>query len=209
MSDDAELLLAWRAGNQAAGQELLNRYFDSLYRFFVSKVDGVSEDLIQRTLLVCVEKAATLKNPASFRAYLFTVARHQLYAYLRTTKKEQDKGIGAHSLSKVVDTSKSMGSMMIDKEEQKLLLKSLRKIPMDLQIVIGLHYWEDLSTAELAAALEIPQGTVKSRLRRGREELETAMREMSGSDELFRSTIDNLECWVNSLPGQSKLPVKK
>ncbi len=209
MSDDAELLLAWRAGEQAAGQELLNRYFDSLYRFFASKVDGVSEDLIQRTLLVCVEKADTLKNPASFRGYLFTVARHQLYAYLRTQKTERDKGIGVVSLSRLVDTSKSIGSLMIDKEEQKLLLRSLRQIDLDLQIVLGLYYWEDLSTAELAETLEIPKGTVKSRLRRAKEELETAMRDLAGSERLLRSTIDNLERWVAGLPGRSQWPTKK
>ncbi len=203
MSDDAELLLAWRGGDQAAGQELLSRYFDSLYRFFASKVDGVSEDLIQRTLLVCVDKADNLRNPASFRGYLFTIARHQLYAYLRSCKKERDQG-GKLSVSKLVDTSKSLGSLMIEKEEQKLLLKSLRKIPMDLQIVLGLYYWEDLSTAELAETLEIPRGTVKSRLRRAREELEATMRDVAGSPQLLRSTIDNLEQWVTSLPGLSQ-----
>ncbi|MBL4637440.1 MAG: RNA polymerase subunit sigma-70, partial [Kofleriaceae bacterium] len=101
------------------------------------------------------------------------------------------------------------GSLMIEKEEHKLLLKSLRKIPMDLQIVLGLYYWEDLSTAELADTLEIPRGTVKSRLRRAREELEAAMREVAGSQQLLRSTIDNLERWVSSLPGLSKCADKK
>ena len=50
--------------------------------------------------------------------------------------------------------------------------EALRRLPVDLQLVVELHYWEDHSTAEIAALLELAQGTVKSRLRRAREALE-------------------------------------
>tara|TARA_R110002096_G_scaffold401386_6_gene598284 strand:- start:24511 stop:25209 length:699 start_codon:yes stop_codon:yes gene_type:complete len=210
VSDDAELLIRWREGEQAAGEQLLNRYFDSLYRFFASKVDGVTEDLIQRTLLACVETANKVENPASFRAYLFTVARHELYAHLRQLKGDRERAGADMSVSQVQDPSDSIGTLMIDRQEQRLLLKALRRIPMDLQIVLGLHYWEGLPTTELATVLEIPRGTVKSRLRRGREELEAKMRQLAGSTELLRSTIDNLDMWVASLrSGEEPRPPKK
>ena len=46
MSDDTELLAAWRAGDQAAGSELFDRHFESLRRFFASKVGTGIEDLV-------------------------------------------------------------------------------------------------------------------------------------------------------------------
>ena len=49
-------------------------------------------------------------------------------------------------------------------------MAGLRSIALELQIVLELHYWEQCSVAEIAAALELPEGTVKSRLRRGREQ---------------------------------------
>ena len=56
-------------------------------------------------------------------------------------------------------------------EEQRLLLEALRRIPLDLQIAIELHYWEGMSGPDLAQVLDIPEGTVRSRLRRAREPL--------------------------------------
>ncbi|MEZ4372915.1 MAG: sigma-70 family RNA polymerase sigma factor [Polyangiaceae bacterium] len=46
------------------------------------------------------------------------------------------------------------------------LVEALQRLPLDLQMAIELYYWEELSVAELAEALEIPAGTVKSRLHR-------------------------------------------
>jgi RNA polymerase sigma-70 factor (ECF subfamily) len=76
------------------------------------------------------------------------------------------------------------------------LLLALRRIPLELQIVLELHYWEGLSTRELADAMEIPQGTVKSRLRRAREALERELAVVAESQEDVRSTIDGLDHWV-------------
>ncbi|MCA9711067.1 MAG: sigma-70 family RNA polymerase sigma factor, partial [Myxococcales bacterium] len=53
-----------------------------------------------------------------------------------------------------------------------------------LQVVLELHYWEQCSVAEIASALEIPQGTVKSRLRRGREALREVLASMPAASAL-------------------------
>ena len=81
---DAELLVAWRAGDEDSGRALLVRHFRPLTRFFRNKVDIGVEDLIQRTMLVCLEHADRLRDASSFRAYLFTTIRNT--AYDRTVK---------------------------------------------------------------------------------------------------------------------------
>ena len=87
---DFELLDAWRAGDRDAGNELFLRHFESVCRFFRNKVrDGV-EDLIQRTFLACVESRERFRKEATFRTYLFTVARNELFAHFRRGRKSPE-----------------------------------------------------------------------------------------------------------------------
>ena len=97
-SRDGELLQAWRLGNQRAGNALLERHFDSLCRFFRSKVDSGVDDLIQRTLLRAVENHEKLREASSFRAYLFVVARNELVdSFKREAKRRKafDPGLSS------------------------------------------------------------------------------------------------------------------
>lgn len=87
MRSDIELLDAWGQGDRAAGSALFARHFDALYRFFSTKVrDGIA-DLVQQTLLECVEARARFRRDCSFRTYLFQIARHNLYAHYRARKR--------------------------------------------------------------------------------------------------------------------------
>jgi len=197
MKTDVELLQAWRAGDLRAGDQLFQRYFESLYRFFATKVDGGVEDLIQRTLLVCVERRDHVREDGRFKAYLFTVARHELYARLRSLQRErQTDDISEIS---VEDLGESAGTMLGKRREHRLLLRALRSLPVGLQLLLELHYWEGMSTADLAACLDIPQGTVKSRMRQARKRLDEQIRAMADSPELLSSTVDNLDRWVGEL----------
>lgn len=198
MQDDFQLLEQWRAGNTTAGSQLLQRYFDNLYRFFSSKVDDEVEDLIQGTLLSCVRYQKSLEGVDSFRAYLFTVARNELYRHLRKRAKRDVVDFGDTS---VIALGVSPASAVAHRQQQARLVAGLRTLPVELQLVLELHYWEGLSTAELAGVIEAPQGTVKSRLRRARVLLAEAMQAAEGSviDQL--TSRDVLNSWVQALRG--------
>lgn len=192
--DDFELLDRWRGGDVVAGNELLKRHFDALYRFFTNKLSDHADDLIQATMMACVRGRDSFRKECGFRAFLFVVARHELYRWIR--KNSRSREVFDPSLMSVADLGPSPSSAVARLKEQRLLLNALRQIPLDLQIVLELHYWEGLTTRELGEVMEIPQGTVKSRLRRAREGLERAMAELSESPEDLRSTMDNLDRWV-------------
>jgi len=89
--------------------------------------------------------------------------------------------------------------MVVEREELRLFLAALRTIPFDLQVVLELHYWEQCSVAEMAAALEIPEGTVKSRLRRGREQLRAAVDRLAERPDLASSTWHGLDTWAREV----------
>jgi RNA polymerase sigma-70 factor (ECF subfamily) len=188
---DLELLAAWRADDSAAGSELFRRYFDPLYRFFVNKVPDEAEDLMQNTWMACVRYGDSLERASSFRAYLFTMARNELYRHLRVSKPTDKAEFG---VSSIVDLAPTPVTIVGSAETERQLLGALRALPVDAQVILELHYWEELTTQELGEILEIPQGTAKSRLRRAKQLLESALQR--GPDPTDTDAIDR---WVRSM----------
>lgn len=197
MDDDFAVLDAWRAGDRSAGDALLRRHFDALYRFFRNKIDHGVDDLIQRTFVACIAAKDGFRKQSSFRTYLFTVARNELYHHYR--RRQREAALFEPQTQSVEALGTSPSAVVARQQEQRLLLRALRTLPLDLQVAIELFYWEQLSTAEIAEILEVPQGTAKSRLRRAREELEIKLRELAESPALLESTIAAFDRWAESI----------
>ncbi len=199
MDEDFELLSAWQAGDDEAGDVLVRRHFWGVYRFFRNKVDEAAEDLAQRTFLACVEARDRVRADLSFRAYLFGIARNQLSLYFR--RHHRTAKLFRPSETSVADLRGLPDGRLSDQEEQQALLMALRRIPVDFQIAIELYYWEELSVAEVAAVLEIAPGTVKSRLGRARAKLREQLEKMALPNATLQSTLSDLEGWARSLRG--------
>lgn len=196
MRPDLELLRAWGKGDTAAGDELVGRYFERVYVFFDGKVGNGVEDLTQRTFLACLEAHARIDERGSFRAYLFGIARKQLLQhYARVHRDDNPPPEASNAELPMVSPSHAIA----DREQQRLLLRALRKLPLDLQLAIELFYWEELGIDELASVLEIPGGTVKSRLFRAKQLLREHIEQLAGSPMLRESTIASFEEWAKRL----------
>jgi RNA polymerase sigma factor (sigma-70 family) len=196
-SMDRALLEAWRGGDASAGNELFRRYFKVVYKFFRHKVDVGYKDLVQRTFLGCVEKRDAIPDDVAFRAYLLGIAHKQLLQHLRKKEREGRALDGQRSLP--TESVRSPSRMLALQGEQRLLLLALRSVPLDLQIVVELFYWEEFKLADIAQITGVAVGTVKSRLSRAREELLDAIARLATSDEVRQATIDGLERWARSL----------
>ena len=88
---------------------------------------------------------------------------------------------------------------MAKRREERLLLEALRSIPLDHQIALELYYWQEMTAAELAAVLDIPEGTIRSRLRRAKHLLEEQLAELAQSPDLLETTMANLDEWARNL----------
>lgn len=195
--DDFELLRAWQAGDRRAGSELVQRNFQVLFRFFRNKIDDNPTDLIQQTLTTCVEVRDRVPGGASFRAYALGIARNKLLHHLRRAQRQANAmRLQANAPVSVGD---SPSQILAARQEQRLLLAALRKLPLDAQIAIELFYWEGLKIDEIAAVLEVAPGTVKSRLSRAKEQLREHIAKLASTEDLRRSTMDELAHWVASL----------
>ena len=200
-ASDLELLERWRAGDDHAGEALFERHFEALYRFFCNKVGREVDDLVQETFLGCVKAKDRFRGDSSFRTFLFAVARNQLLKlrdrHARTADKQDD-----FQETRVADLDASPTQLAVEHEEQALLLRALRRLPIDLQIAIELFYWEGLQSKDIAVVLDIPHGTVRSRLRRGRTLLREVVEQLAESPQLQESTLADFEGWLRSIQGK-------
>lgn len=203
MNDERELLRRWREGDLAAGNELFERHFDGLYRFFAGKVSRDVEDLIQQTMLACVEGRDRIhgESTTSVRAYLFGTARNVLYAHYRRHVRERFDAVH----TSLEDLAPSPSRLVEAAHSARLLAAALRRIPLDLQILLELHYWEQLSHSELAEALGLSVGSVKGKLQAAKTRLRRHMAELAeggGLADVPAVGVD-LDRWVAGIPSEA------
>lgn len=188
MPDDWELLEAWRAGDAGAGNELVAAHFEAVSRFFRGKLGDDVEDILQQTFLACVEGRDRIDG-VSFRSYLFGVATRRLFDHLRARYKA-GRAVSFSEVS-LTDLGTTPSERVARTERAQLLQLALRQIPLDAQIALELAYWEGLSGAEIAVALAIEPGTVRSRLSRARDHLRAAVQALGGDVEnLFGTSLE-------------------
>lgn len=196
-ANDLELLEAWRGGDRHAGEQLFERHFDAVARFFRNKVNSGIDDLIQRTFLACVEGKDRFRGEASFRTFLFAVAHNVLGKHYRSKRRHGDRiDFGVTS---VHDLAPSPSVVIAKHREHRVLLQALRRIPLEHQIVLELYYWERQTAAEVAQVLDVPEGTARTRIRRAKQLLEEQMKRLVADKALLESTLVNLDSWAASL----------
>jgi RNA polymerase sigma-70 factor (ECF subfamily) len=194
---DVQLLTAWRAGDVAAANALMQRHYTSVRRFFDLKLAHLAEDLTQQTFLAAVESVAHYRHDAGFKAYLFGIARHQLLRHLR----KQGRHDRAMQFASTGDPSvkTSMSIVAARQEEHRLMLMAMTQLPTDLQIVVELYYWEGMRTAEIGLVMEANASTIASRLARARELVGQHVTEMTRPGRLRDSLMADLEGWQRAL----------
>jgi RNA polymerase sigma factor (sigma-70 family) len=197
MMSDAELFERWSAGDEVAGEELFRRYFDAIARFFRNKATDDWPELVQKTFLACVEARASFRGDGSFRSFLFSIAYHQLLRGYRDRGNERLDFTerSAH------DLDPTASACVAKREEERLLLAALRRIPVDYQVVLELHYWEEMSLTMCAEVLGEPVGTVKSRLRRARARLDVELQQLAEGP-VLEATMSRLDEWAAGLRKQ-------
>lgn len=196
MDSDFELLDRWRAGDNAAGQALLARHFDTLCGFFESKCGQDADDLVQRTMLACVASRDRFRKDASFRTYLFTVARHELYHHLQARRRDGARlDFSITSIAEILTTPRSR---MIKDADKVRVVEALRRLPVEQQTLLELYYWQELDMEALSEVLEIEPGATRVRLHRARKKLRELL-ELPGEDD----AANLLESTANPRPSKN------
>jgi RNA polymerase sigma factor (sigma-70 family) len=196
--EDRELLVRWQGGDGAAGETLVDRYFDRMYRFFHSKLDGEADELVQATFLACVAAKDRFEGRSSFRTFLYGIARNQLFAALRNRQRDaRNLELEASSIADLVSTPRTKLARNADYER---LVARLRMLPVEQQMLLELHYWGDVGIGELAEICDAPEVTIRSRLHRARLALrELLLTEPEPELDEPNSSLDAMDNWARAL----------
>ncbi|MBZ5715940.1 RNA polymerase sigma factor [Nannocystis pusilla] len=195
--DEQSLLAAWRAGDVQAGQALFRRHYGGLSRFFRSKAGDAAHELTQATFLACVEGRAAIRATSSFRAYLYGVARNILYDHYRGKSRARELlEFGEVSCE---DLSPGLAGVHAREQELELLLRAMRRIPVNAQILLELYYWERMTAREIGEVLGVPEGTVRTRIRDAKQHVEAQIARLARSPELAESTVMGFDTWAERL----------
>ena len=173
--DTDQLIAACLEGDQRAWATIVKRYrrrvFNIAYKF-VGKHDD-AEDLSQEVLLKIYKALGTFDRRANFQTWLISVSRNMCIDHYRSVRKERetiDRNIDAADLSPVAKGPDPLARLQrLDRRE--LLRHGMMALPDTLRTAILLRDIQDLSYQEIAHRLGLPEGTVKSRINRGRNEL--------------------------------------
>ena len=176
---DEKLILRFQEGDINAYNELVKRYKDRLLNFVFRYFNNVeqAEDVVQDTLIKLYTHASYYKNVAKFSTWIFTIAKNNALTELRKNKRKKtdslwtDDGqvIDINSKEESLDT-KVQNEIAIDQ-----LNKFLDEIPENFRMAVVLRDFQELSYEEISTILEIPIGTIKSRINRGRIQLAEKM----------------------------------
>jgi RNA polymerase sigma factor (sigma-70 family) len=195
-SPDLALLDRWRSGDAAAGETLFQRHFDSIYGFFETKCEADADELTQATFLACLRARDQFRKESSFRTYLFTIARNELYRVLRSRQRD---GVRLDfELSSIAELVSTPGTRIARNQEHRQLIEALRSLPVEQQTLLELHYWEDMEIAELAEVLELPPATIRTRLHRARKALREKMAAVAPPRIL--ETLESMDVWARGVP---------
>jgi RNA polymerase sigma factor (sigma-70 family) len=188
VEQDRELVKRCLGGENAAWETLLRSHtrkiYNLCYRFTGRTVEA--EDLTQE---VFIKVFQTLKSydeaQGAFTTWLNRVARNHLVDHYRRTKKERltssfedEAGV----MEQRPDSGPPPSGRVEVRERREWLQAALEQLSPDLREAVILRDLNDLDYEEIASVLGVPQGTVKSRINRGRLELAKALKRMEGME---------------------------
>jgi RNA polymerase sigma-70 factor (ECF subfamily) len=193
---DEELYAAWARGDAQAGATLVARHTSPVHRLMTSMLMRTEcNDAFQEVFKRFAEAARNAKSVAKVRAYLMGIARNVICETLRTRVKQTVD----FAEDCVADICPDQSLYMAAREDERLLLKGLRRLPINDQILLELRYWEALKTREIAEILEQDDNAIRGKLHRALKALEALVQKLAESPEALQSTMGSITGWARSI----------
>jgi RNA polymerase sigma-70 factor, ECF subfamily len=182
LDPDYPLVEQCLSGDEAAWEELVRvhtrRVYSVCFRF--TGADSEAQDLTQEVFLRVFRTLKSFRaGEGSFAVWLNRLTRNLLIDHYRRTKQERSTDSIEEQLPRIEESTAITArtdAMLAGREASELLQGALKKLSPELRETVILRDIEDLEYREIAQVLQVPEGTVKSRLNRGRAELARLLR---------------------------------
>jgi RNA polymerase sigma-70 factor (ECF subfamily) len=170
------------AGDQDAWAQIVRQHWRKVFNIaykFTGKHDE-AEDLTQDVFLKIFKSLNTFDQRANFQTWLVSVSRNLCIDHYRSVRKERetiDRDVDAGALTPAAPTVSPIAALE-QADRVTLLKKAMAELPPTLRSAVLLRDIQELSYQEIADRLNLPEGTVKSRINRGRTELARQIRRL-------------------------------
>ncbi|HET8631395.1 MAG TPA: sigma-70 family RNA polymerase sigma factor [Thermomicrobiales bacterium] len=175
--DEALLIARAGEGDQAAFQELVERYQGAVYNLAYRMLGAPeeAEDAAQEIFVRIYRQLARYDRSRKFSTWVLAIATNYCIDQLRRRRLQ------LVPLENIIPWARAREAgperEALDREASDELQTLLRRLPEKYRAVLILRYWEELSCAEIGEVLQVPEGTVKTQLHRARKALERLMTE--------------------------------
>lgn len=191
--DDMTLLRQWREGDLQAGDALIRRHYAYAYRIARRRLgrDDAAAEATQHALTVVVQKRDAIDT--DFRRYLTKVV---YFSVLSQTKRREHEPLGGDEPG--TGSTRGASTMMAQREEEKLLVKALRSLSIDDQLLFYYDFVGDKSRTEIAELVGIPAKGIYKRVHAAKQRLREQLEGFRESP-ARQSTLGGLDTWLESL----------
>ena len=173
-------------GDELAWDAIVRQYrrkvFNVAYKFVGRHEEA--EDLTQDIFLKIFKSLGTFDRRANFQTWLISVSRNLCIDHYRSVRQERrtiDRQVDPNELSPV-SHEPGPGAALEQQDRVALLREALAALPEPLRTAVLMRDIQELTYQEIADRLRLPEGTVKSRINRGRTELARQIRRMRGDE---------------------------
>ena len=172
-----ELLLISRArgGDREAFGALVEQYRDNVYRLAYRMCGNAydADEAAQEAFVAAWRALPNFRGDAKFSTWLYRLTSNAAIDVMRREKRHQTVGDG--EMVDLADDADSPQETVERTEQQEAVQKALATLSEEYREVLLLRYMEELDYAEIAEVLQLPSGTVKSRINRAKAALKTAL----------------------------------
>jgi RNA polymerase sigma-70 factor (ECF subfamily) len=182
VSEIDALIARCLAGDQVAWQQIVQQHWRKVFNLaykFVGRHDE-AEDLTQDIFLKIFKALHTFDRRANFQTWLISISRNLCIDHYRSVRKEREtmaREVDASDL-KPVSREQSPHRYVEQQDLRQLIRRALAELPITLREAVVLRDLKEFSYQEIADKLGLPEGTVKSRINRGRLELARQLRRL-------------------------------
>lgn len=180
---DEELIARFQAGDENAYIELARRYRDRLMTFVFRYVGDMeqAEDIVQDTLVKVFTHRHFYKEIAKFSTWIYTIAGNLAKTELRKRKRRKVTNLSHMSkddrVYEIPAKETEAGEVIQGQYTEEQLQNAIQSLPLHFRTVVILRDLQELSYEEISNIVDVPLGTVKSRINRARIQLQKALRE--------------------------------
>ena len=176
--DDPYLARLAQNGHRESFRIIADRWYPAIYRFaygyFGNRADA--SEIAQKTMIKVHQNIQTLKEVDSFKSWIYRIANNLCLDEKKRAGRRKSEPLTLVSKDEQLSENSPVHDLEI-KELNRIIQQALNELPEDLRSVVILKQFEEMTFSEIAGILEVPEGTAKTRMYKGLNQLSSTLKQ--------------------------------